>query len=160
LSADALATIRRQREVLSTVADAIVAAASGRTLRVTIHGDNRYDAFADRLTQALLARGRDCHCPPTARGAAEGPAGAHRAVVIISGSTDPNAADACRVDIQVNTVARPAGPHGVRGGPDTDVDDTDESGDNRQPDIVVDYLDPNGPTVRHLASWLAPQAGR
>ncbi len=168
MSGEALATIRRQRAVLSTVADAIVAAASGRGLRVTIHGDNRYDAFADRLTQALLARGRDCHRPSAVRGVApaedrttaEGPAGARRAVVIVSGPAGAAAADVCRVDIQVNAVARPAGPRGVGGGSDADPGDPEKSGDDRQRDIVVDYLDPDGPIVRHLASWLAPDAGR
>jgi hypothetical protein len=153
LNADALAAVRRQRAVLSTVADVIVAAARGKSLRVVVHGDNRYDdAFAERLTQALLARGRDCRCAPTAHGGAPaaerlaegGPSGASRAAMIITGSAGPANTGECRVDIQVNTVARPAGPRGVEG----------------EGDIVVDYLDPDGPTVHHLAAWLAPPAQR
>lgn len=178
MSADTLAALRRQRAVLATVADVIVAAARGKSLRVAVHGDHRYDDdFADRLTQALLARGRDCRCAPTAYGvaattdrpaapgpaasgpAASGPAGPGGETVIISGSAGPGNADVCRVDIQVNTVAGSAGPRGAEGGLDADAGDTGESGD-REHHIVVDYLDPDGPTIRHLASWLAPQAWR
>jgi hypothetical protein len=169
MSADALATLRRQRAVLSTVADAIVAAARGRSLRVAVHGDHRYDdAFADRLTQALLARGRDCRCPSTVRGvapapdrtSAEDPAGARRTIVIVCGPARPGDTDVCRIDIQVNTVTPLGGPRGVAGGLDADAGDSGQSGGNRDSDIVVDYLDPNGPIVSHLASWLAPQARR
>jgi hypothetical protein len=64
--------------------------------------------------------------------------------MIITGPAGPANTAECRVDIQVNTVVRPAGSRGVEG----------------ESDIVVDYLDPDGPTVHHLAPWLAPPAQR
>lgn len=169
MSGDTLAAVRRQRAVLSTVADVIVAAASGKSMRVVVYGDHRHDdAFAERLTQALLARGRECRCTPTVHGfapaadrlAAGGPAAAPDEAMIISGPAGSGNTEVCRVDIQVDTVARPAGRRGVGGGPDGGRGDTGEPGGNRESDIVVDYVDPDGPTVRHLASWLAPQDRR
>jgi hypothetical protein len=169
LSGDTLAAVRRQRAVLSTVADVIVAAASGKSMRVVVYGDHRLDdAFAERLTQALLARGRDCRCAPTVHGfapaadrlATGGPAGAPEEAMIISGPAGSGNTEVCRVDIQVNTVARPAGRRVIEGGPDGGTGDTGERAGNGERDIVVDYVDPDGPMVRHLASWLAPQDRR
>lgn len=125
------------------------------------------DAFADRLTQALLARGRDCRCPPTGHGSASmadhlataGQARARRTSVISCRPVDPKEPDVCHIDIQVNAFTRP-GPRGVEDRPDPGERDAGESGDVREPDVIVDYLDPTGPIIRHLASWLVPPAGR
>lgn len=163
MSTDALATIARQRAVLSTIADVIVAAAHGKSLRVAVHYDHGGgEAFADRLTQALLARGRDCHCPPTAHGSApvaddpgiEGQASARRTVMISGGPADPDGTDTCRIDVQVDATTRPGGPSSVEDGADPERRDSGGY-DLRQPDVVVDYRHPDGPTIRHVASWLA-----
>jgi hypothetical protein len=169
LSNDALAAIARQRAVLATIADVIVAAAQGKSLRVTIHVDPwGDDAFADRLTQALLARGRDCRCPPTVHESAPsadhlvtpGQAGGRRTAVISCRRADHGDTDVCRIDIQVDASTRPAGPIGGADCLDPGGRETGEFGDSRAPDVIVDYLDPAGPIIRHLASWLAPSARR
>jgi hypothetical protein len=68
----------------------------------------------------------------------------------------------CRIEIQVSTAtaARHPGPSGVEGGPDPDKHDRRACGNDLEPDIAVDYLDPNGPIIRHLLSWLASLARR
>jgi hypothetical protein len=167
LSTGTLAAIARQRAVLSTIADVIVAVAHGKSLRVAIHCDSWDDnAFADRLTQALLARGRNCRCAPTTHGfaptadhtASEGPAGARSIALIISGPADPDDTDLCHISVQVYAVVRPPVPSAVEGGLDLDERDRGGYPYNRESDIVVDYLAPDGPVIRHLASWLAPVA--
>jgi hypothetical protein len=67
---DVLAETARQREVMETIADAVVAAAGGRTLRVAVVS-TRADRvwFVDALIEALHRRGWDRQ-RPTARGSA------------------------------------------------------------------------------------------
>src|SRR5436305_10431731 len=58
---DSLAGIGRQQNLVRTIAEAIVAAAAGRSLRVAVGWSNPDEVgFADQLTQALLARGLPC----------------------------------------------------------------------------------------------------
>jgi hypothetical protein len=146
-----LATIARHRAVLATVADMIVAAAEGKSLRVAVDcGTPDRIAFADQLTQALHARGRDCRCQTarrrcTAAGSAtvSGQAGSVATVAVItSNAPGPEDSELCRIDIQVY---RPTIHSAEDPGPAWD----------RPPDIVVDYLDPDGPVIRHIAPALA-----
>lgn len=138
---DTLAVIARRRAVMTTIADAIVAAAAGRSLRVAV-GCTHHDEipFADQLTQALYARGRPCRCLPME------PAKALRAenvivAVIVSGGPSPEESGLCRVDIQLRRPGLCADDVGCRA------------------DIVVEYL-PEGPVIRHLAAHLAPAPER
>jgi hypothetical protein len=55
----------RQRAVLTTVADVIVAAAAGRDIRVAVGYTRPAQAgLVDLLVRALHARGRPCRCVP------------------------------------------------------------------------------------------------
>jgi hypothetical protein len=104
----------RQQTVMATVADSIVAAATGKTLRVAVgytHPDGT--AFADHLTRALHARGRSCHCRPAkpkstmAAGCmpAHNQAGGVTVAVITSGACGPDETDVCRINLQLHTPA-------------------------------------------------------
>jgi hypothetical protein len=125
--ATSLAAIARQRSVLATIADAITAAAVGKSLRVAVGwSDPDEGAFADQLTRALLARGLPCRTAMVTGMVA----------VITSGAAGRDETDLCRVDIRLHTPSRPTADHS--GGPD----------------IVVDYLDPDGPIIRHIVPTL------
>jgi hypothetical protein len=150
---DTLARIARRRAVMTTVADLIVAAAAGKTLRVAVgctHPDET--GFADKLTQALHARGRPCRCLPCNPGpvADDGstPAGRPTMAVITSGSPAADDTDLCRIDIEVHT------PVPVSDPPDSAQPKADgQSRSTRArhaPDIVIDDLSPDGPTIRHI----------
>jgi len=149
---DTLAAIVRQRTVMTAIADVIVAAAAGKSLRVAIACTNTdVIAFADHLTQALHARGRPCRCLPpkpmiTATSSVHSQDNSPLVAVIVGGVPSPDETDLCHIDIQLHARAQLAGagssPHG------------------RLPDIVVDYLDPNGPTIRHIAATLMALPGR
>lgn len=159
---DATTTTARQRAVLATIADLIVAAAVGQTLRVAV-GCARPDEtdFADQLTEALHARGRPGHCltaksrPVTnagytpARGDADGPTVA----VITSRTPDADETDVCRINIQLCAPNRDIPPpaSAYRGA------DGQHRGSvvGEEPDIIVDYLDPGGAAIRHLGPALA-----
>jgi hypothetical protein len=159
---DTITTAARQRAVMATIADLIVAAAAGRTLRVAVgrtHPDET--AFADQLTQALHARGRPSHCltakpkPVTtdrytrARSDADG----LTVAVITSGTPDPDETELCRINIQLYTPNRVTPP-----APSTHMGaDGQHRGSvgGRQPDIIVDYLDHGGAAIRHLGPALA-----
>jgi hypothetical protein len=159
---DTTAITTRQRAVIATIADLIVAAAAGRTLRVAV-GCTRPDetVFADQLTQALRARGRPGHCrtakpkPVTTDGYtcaysdADGPSVA----VITSGTPGPDETDLCRVNIQLSTPNRVTAPV-ARAHSAADGQDPGSVGD-QEPDIIVDYLDPGGPAIRHLGPAFA-----
>jgi hypothetical protein len=162
---DTITTTARQRAVTATVADLIVATAAGRTLRVAV-GCTRPDEtpFADQLTQALHARGRPGHCltakpkPITKDGYTRAPSGGDGPIVavITSGTPDPEETDLCRINIQLYTpdsVNRPAASTN-RGA------DRQHRGsvDGQEADIVVDYLNPGGATIRHLAPALAARS--
>jgi hypothetical protein len=162
---DTLATIARHRTVMATIADVIVAAAAGKSLRVAIgYTDPDETAFAEHLTHALHARGRPCRCLPpqpnplTASDCT--PPNSPILTVITSATPSPHDSDLCRIDIQLRAVTQPAGsgrsPH--RREPDRQGPSTID--DDHQPDIIVDYLDPDGPTIRHLAPTLPPLPDR
>ena len=129
---DSLAAIARQRSVMATIADAITAAAVGRSLRVAIGWSNPGEsAFADQLTQALLARGLPCRrlsarANPTDSGAdradahGNSPVATGMVAVITSGAGGLDQSDLCRVDTHLHTPTRhtstrPAAPspHGA-----------------------------------------------
>jgi hypothetical protein len=147
--AGGLKAVARERAVMSTVADVIVAAATGRGLRVAVGCAGPDETvFADQLTRALVARGRACRCVAAKRPvgtdhmASTTPVG--RAVAVItSAAAGSGDADLCRIDIQVNTRASdPASEAGCR------------------PDIVIDYRHPDGPTIRYIMPALpVPPAG-
>jgi hypothetical protein len=105
---DTLATIAGQRAVMATIADLIVAAATGKRLRVAVgctHPDQT--GFVEHLTRALHARGRPGHClapkpdPITTDGYP--PAGGPAVAVINSGAAGPDEYDLCRINIQLHT---------------------------------------------------------
>jgi hypothetical protein len=136
--------VARQRAVMATIADMIVAAAEGKSLRVAVDcGEPNRLGFADQLTKALHARGRDCRCQTPRLGCAPGQVGVVTVAVITSGVPGREDSDLCRIDIQVY---RP---------PVHAVAIPDEPWDRHSPDIVVDYLDPDGPILRHVAAALA-----
>lgn len=150
---DALATIARQRTVIATIADVVVAAAVGKSLRVAVGWSNPDEAaFADQLTRALLARGMPCRCLR----AKSNPAGSHgctadntlMVAVITSGTAGADESDLCRINIQLQTPTRSAASG-------------DAVDDGHWADIVVDYLDPGGPTISRIAPALTrPSDGR
>jgi hypothetical protein len=148
----ALARVARQRAVLTTVADAIVAAAAGRCLRVAVeYTDAEQATFVALLMRALYARGRPCHhLPPTPRAAH---AGDTTVAVITSAAPDPDEdagdSDVCRIDIQLRAPARPAG---------TDPGPAADGGDDHRPDIVIDYPAAAGPTIGHMMPLLTALA--
>ncbi len=124
--AGGLRAVARERAVMSTVADVIVAAATGKGLRVAVGcADPGNTVFADQLTRALVARGRSCRCVTASR--------PRTVSVITSSATDLADTDLCRIDIQLDTCTSEA-----------------ESEDGGQPDIVIDYHHPDGPTIRYI----------
>src|SRR5215216_1792366 len=112
-----LNAVARQRAVMTTIADLIVAAAVGKGLRVAVGcSDPDKMAFADHLTRALHARGRPCRClAPSQRAADAGPR--TNVALITSGGPDPDENDLCRVDIHLDTFAVRA----VTDGRDADI---------------------------------------
>jgi hypothetical protein len=156
---DTLATIARQRALIATIADAIMTAAAGKSLRVAVGWSGTEETvFADQLTRALLARGLPCRCVqsrsnPTEPGGitAVPPGGCPMVAVITSGVTDGDEGETCRIDIRLDAPTRPARSGSFPPGPGPGGPDLGAVDDHR-PDIVVDYVDPDGPTIRHLLS--------
>ena len=125
-----LRAVARERAVMSTVADVIVAAASGKGLRVAVGcADPGNTVFADQLTRALVARGRACRCVAASRPSTVS--------VITSSAAGLSETDLCRIDIQVDT--------------STSEEVADDDG---RPDIVIDYRHPDGPTIRYIVPAL------
>lgn len=149
-----------QKTVMATIADLIVTAGTGRTLRVAV-GCTRPDqtTFAHQLTEALHARGRPSHCrtakPKPITTGQYARAGSDSAMIAVITSEPPNAedTDVYRVNIQLSTPKRVAPPAASleRG---TDGQRRDSAG-RQEPDIIVDYLDPGGPAIRHLGPGFA-----
>lgn len=162
---DAITTTARQRAVMATVADLIVAVAAGRTLRVAI-GCSRRDetAFADQLTEALRVRGRPGHCrttnpePVTAGGDASLPSCSDdpTVAVITSATTDADETEVVRINIQVRTSNRTV-PPAATAQPGADGLHRGSLAD-QEPDIIVDYLEPGGAAIRHLGPTFAAPA--
>jgi hypothetical protein len=79
--------------------------------------------------------------------------------VITSGAQGPDEADLCRIDIRLHSPSEPSARAGTahwRPGAEAPW----SVGGDREPDIVVDYLHPDGPTISHIVSTLTPQPGR
>jgi hypothetical protein len=154
---DTLAAVARRRAVLTTVADLIVTAAAGKTLRVAVectHADET--GFVDQLAQALYARGRPCRClpgdpDPAADGAT--PAGGRTVSVITSGSTAADDTELCRINIEVRTSDSLPSESAL---PRTEPPRTDE---RHTPDLIIEDLGPDGPRIRHIQPALASSSG-
>jgi hypothetical protein len=157
---DSLASIARQRAVMTTIADAIVATAASRSLRVAVSCTGPSDLdFANHLAQALIARGRPCRClPPTAvptpatletpQSYDDGPS----VTVIVGGAPGPAEADLCRVDIHLHGHAKTAVTDGYAPHLESPPSDQAAGEGTHRLDIVVDCLGPDGPMIRRLAS--------
>ena len=151
---DTLATIARRRAVVTTISDLIVAAAGGKRLRVAVgctHPDQT--GFVEHLTRALHARGPPCHClapkpnPITTDGCP--PASSPAVAVTTSGAPGPDEEDLCRINIQLRTPT-PV-PVSVASAHDEPDGQALSSVGGDEPDIIVDYLEPGGPTRPHPA---------
>ncbi|MFI6328169.1 hypothetical protein ACIBBG_07745 [Micromonospora chersina] len=127
-----LSAIARERAALATIADAIVAASVDKGLRIEVACPTSRLAVVDHLAQALHARGRVCRC--RAAGSEPGEAGDPGVVVITGGPASDTDRGVFRVGVRVT------------GAPAQDGGD---------PDIVLDYQDPDGPIIRHLAPHLS-----
>jgi hypothetical protein len=123
--------------------------------------------FVELLIRALGDRGRACRSLPSRNnpGTGDAYAGAHgttggpTVAVITSGASDPDDhQQLCRIDVELHAHRQPAARvapacHGP------DRRGTGSEGDI-QPDVIVDYLDPAGPTIRHITPGLTPQPDR
>ena len=162
---NSLANISRQRAVLTAIADAIVATAAGRSLRVAVGSTGPSDSgFADHLTQALIARGRPCRCVP-ATAAPVPPAGAPpqgaigelRIAVIVGGAPGRPMRSCAASTSSSRATCRTRRPAPDLGSPPRCC----TAGlDAALPDIVVDYYATDGPTIRHLAATLTLVPGQ
>jgi hypothetical protein len=157
---ETLAAVARQRAIMTAVADVIVATAAGRRLRIAVrHACPDQTGFADHLTQALHARGRPCRCllarpgPDSHDGspAADGEAGGATVTVITGGAPGPDETEVCRIDIQLGPLTQVAAS-ALSSGSGHNGQGPPAGGD--EPDIIVDYLDPDGPTIRHIRATL------
>jgi hypothetical protein len=111
---DMFVTSAEQPAVVDTLADQIVAAATGRTLRVAIACTRPDDvAFAHELGRALRLRGRRCRYLPPIHHSGDRSIPNEREVVgrpiavIISGVHGPEENDLCRINIQLHAPGRP-----------------------------------------------------
>lgn len=156
-----LTSIVRERAVLATVADAIVAAAAGKSLLVAVACPDSEVAFVGHLTRALHARGRACRYLVSPPSTSDGPrlpsdrdATDQTVMVITSGPSVGSEHDVCRVEIRLTTDAPTASAGGAprqhAGGEGPDADG--------EPDIFLDYHDPDGPTIRRILPRLSPRS--
>jgi hypothetical protein len=154
LTGDSLAAAARQRAVMSTIADTIVAAAAGKSLRVAVGcADSDRTGFADHLTRALHARGRPCRYVTTRPA---GMSAAPTVTVITGGTPGADETDLCRIDIQLRV---PVPDSACAGRPDVTAAEPQAkhtTGDDKQPEIVVDYCHPDGLTICHIVPALSP----
>jgi hypothetical protein len=168
---DTLAAVARRRAVLTTVADLIVTAASGRTLRVAVECAHAYETgFVDQLAQALHARGRPCRClpgdPDPAADDRSTPAGGPIVSVITSGSPAADDTELCRINIEVRKPT-PVGAPPDSLPPDSlppdslSPDSAPPGTEGRHtPDLIVDDLGPDGLTIRHIQATLTSSSDR
>lgn len=152
------ANTARQRTVMATIADLIVTAAAGKALRVAVgYASPDQTAFAEQLTSALHARGRSCHrlaAKPSctvvdACTSTDSQAGDATVAVITSGARGTDETEVCRVNIQLYGPAQLDASNASGHEPDGRGPGT---GSGQGVDIVVDYHDPGGPTIRHLGA--------
>ncbi|WP_157746539.1 hypothetical protein [Micromonospora inositola] len=154
MTADLTATAR-ERAMLATVADAIIAVAAGKGLCVAVACPDSQVAFVGHLTRALHARGRACRClasnpsqPNATRlTSSDHEAGGSTVMVITSGTLAPSDEEVCQVSIRVTTGGPITPESGQTSGGHADPD--------HGPDIVLDYHGPSGPKIRHIAPKLA-----
>lgn len=145
-----LSSVARERSVLTTVADAIVAAAAGRGLRVAVACPDSQLALVDHLAQALHARGRACRSlvstPDPSRAVRMRSDGddSDSTVVLVSSDASGPTDDVQRVTIRVTGDAARAGG-----------DDGGSQRAGEPPDIHLDCRDRHGPTIRHIAPFLS-----
>lgn len=154
-----LSAVARERAVLATIADAMVTASVGRGLRVAVACPDTHLAVVDHLAQALHVRGRPCRSlvskpNPSSTGSVPSRPEENRSTVLVvssgpSGKTDD---DVERVDINV-TVGAPRDHRGDLSHQRPDEGHTDA---DHEPDIILAYHEPDGPTIRHMASHLSP----
>ncbi|MFE9960142.1 hypothetical protein [Micromonospora sp. NPDC005299] len=144
----------REREVLAAVADGIITAAAGAALRVVVTCSPSHLPFAGQLTKALHARGRACRClvpspdgPPSDDAEAIRQAAAGQAIAMIVEGTPTSGGEVCRISIRISHDSREASPS------PTSSEQADGSG--RDPDVIVDYSDPDGPTILQFSVRLA-----
>lgn len=161
---DTLANVARQRRVIAAVADVIVAAATGKALRVAVGWTRPGETpFVDHLTRALHARGRRCHYlgpkpdPITTDGStpADSPASVPMVAVITSGGPGGDENELCRINIQLDTPTQISASAAATQHEPAAQDPRSVAG--QQPDIILDYCDPSGPTLRHIVPALMPQ---
>lgn len=146
-----LPTAARERELLATVADGIVTAAAGKELRAEVACPPAHPPFAGQHARGLPCR---CLAPSPGSPPPEAPAPPPRAsepvvVVIISAAT--SLAEECRISIRIIENRREADPQPASS--DGAGESYRDSGQALQ--VVVDYSQPNGPTIRHMSAQLA-----
>lgn len=155
-----LSAIARERVVLATVADVIAAAAVGKGLRVAVACPESQVTVIGYLARALHARGRACRClvsRPVPASAVRLPlvdpeASDLTVMVITDGTCAPSDDEVCRVNIRVTTDAPTTAATRTSHQQASDLHpDADP-----HPDIVLDYHDPSGPTIRHIVPQLSP----
>lgn len=146
-----LSSSARERKVLAAVADGIVSAAIGKGLQVSVTCSASRLTFAGQLTRALHARGRACRClAPTPSVPTPGDPTATRHstdafVMIVDGAEATNDSEVYRISIRTTEDSEPGAPSRAS------IGDGRHDGDA---DLVVDYSDPDGPTVRTLSPRL------
>lgn len=152
-----LSAIARERVVLATVADLIVAATSDRGMRVVVTCPAPHITVVGRLVRALHARGRACHCwvsrPGRPDWARLEPPGSEATVMVIAGMTAAASGhEPHRINLRVATHAPTGSATGASHRQASDVHPLDAG---RHLDILLDYHDPGWPTVRHVVSQLS-----
>lgn len=148
----------REREVLATVADGIIAAAAGKGLRAEVACPPAHLPFAGQLTKALHARGLPCRClAPSPESPRSEPAAPPRRaddpalVVIVDATPGISQAEECRISIHVIDDRQAADPQ--PGSSDWASGSYRDSGQALQ--MVVDYSHPDGPSISHMSAQLA-----
>lgn len=151
-----LSSIAREREVLSAVADAIVAASVGKGLRAAVTCPEALLPYVGQLVRTLHARGLACRCVVSKHHspATDSPPD-HRAsesvLAVITNQPFAQHGDGIRrVNIDM-TAGGPAEPSGAV----SQQCDADPDTDN-QPDIVLEYHDSDGLVIRRMAPYLHP----
>ncbi|WP_435122423.1 hypothetical protein [Micromonospora tulbaghiae] len=155
-----LSAIARERVVLATVADLIMAATAGKALRVVVTCPASHVTVVGRLVRALHARGRPCHYwvsrsgrPDFARLESTDSEASEPTVMVIAGMTAPaNGDEAQLINLRVATHAPTALALSAADRQASAV----HLGASRHLDILLDYHDPCWPIVRHVVSRLSP----
>ncbi|MGW5668337.1 hypothetical protein [Micromonospora sp. NPDC003776] len=145
-----LSVVGRERVALAAIADAVVAASVGRGLRVAVTCPAARLALVGHLAQALHARGRTCRCLPAEPDPSQ-PEGGPVLVVIVSGFDTETDRAVQRVNVRVTPAGVPTARRAEAHPGNTDK----PSAAGGEPDIILDYGDPDGPLIRYMAPHLA-----